>query len=109
MTTPKNKTSISCGSLIVLNLNVRSLKKHLEDLEALAYSLEVPPDTLCLTETQLSEQDDPKSFLVTGYQNRLSKFRDSKGEGIMIQIRMNSIVPSKKCLFATLKSLCLLT
>ena len=65
------------------------MKKHLEDLEALAYSLESPPDILCLTETWLSEKDDPKLFLVTGYQNLLSKVRDSKGGGIMIQIRNN--------------------
>ena len=89
LTIPKNKTSISCSSLNVLNLIVRSLKKHLEDLEALAYSLESPPDILCLTESWLSEKDDPKLFLVTGYQNLLSKVRDSKGGGIMIQIRNN--------------------
>ena len=63
LTIPKNKTSISCSSLNLLNLNVRSLEKHLEDLEALAYSLESPPaDILCLTETWLSEKDDPKLF-----------------------------------------------
>ena len=80
---------MSCSSLIVLNLNVRSLKKHLEDLEALAYSLESPPDILCLTETWLSEKDDPNPFLVTGYQNLLSKVCDSKGGGIMIETRNN--------------------
>ena len=65
------------------------MRKHIEDLEALAYSLESPPDILCLTETWLSEKDYTKLFLVTSYQNVLSKVRDSKGGGSMIQIRNN--------------------
>ena len=88
MTSPKSKTSNSC-SLTILNLNVRSLKRHIEDLEALVHSLESPPDILCLTETWLSKNDDPKSLLVTGYQNVASKVRDSKGGGIMIQLTAN--------------------
>ena len=87
--------SIACSStLSVLNLKVRSLKKHLEDLEALVSSLESPPDILCLTETWLSENDNPQSFLVNGYKSILSKNRDSKGGGVMVQI-------SDKCAFQT--------
>ena len=79
------------------------MKKHLEDLEALAYSLESPPDILCLKETWLSEKDDPKLFLVTGYQNLLSKILDSKGGGIMIQIRNNCSF--QKVLYCDIESL----
>ena len=53
-------------SLSVLNVNVRSLKSHLEKLEAIVLSLESPPDILCLTETWLAANDDPKMFLVKG-------------------------------------------
>ena len=108
MTSPKSKTSNSC-SLTILHLNVRSLKRHIEDLEALVHSLESPPDFLCLTETWLSKNDDPKSLLVTGYQNVASKVRDSKGGGIMIQLTANcSIQKELDCvieesLFATIE------
>ena len=65
------------------------MKKHPEDLEALPYSHEYPHDILGSTETWISEKDDSKSFLVTGYQSLLPKTRDSKGDGIMIQVRIN--------------------
>ena len=66
--------AIACSSsLSVLSLNVRSLKKHLEDLEALVSSRESPPDILCLTETRLLKNDNPHSFLVNGYKSIISK------------------------------------
>ena len=43
-------------SISILSVNVRSLKKHLNDLEALVHSLEFPPNVLCLTETWLTEK-----------------------------------------------------
>ena len=73
--------------LSILNLNVRSLKKHSHDLEALIYSLESPPHILCLTETFLKEDDDIKSLLVTGYSQFLVKNRETRCGGGMIQVR----------------------
>ena len=61
-------------------------KKHQEDLEALVNSIESPPDILCLTETWLSENKNPHSFLVNGYKSLLSMNRDQKEGGVMIQI-----------------------
>ena len=55
----------------VLSVNVRSLKKHVNDLEALVHSLESLPDIICLTETWLSDNDDIDSLLVPGYNTRL--------------------------------------
>ena len=86
----KSPKSIACSStLSVLSLNARSLKKHLEDLEALVSSLESSPDLLCLTETWLSENDNPQFFHVNGYKSVLSKNSDSKGGGVMVQISGN--------------------
>ena len=48
-----------------------------------------------MTETWLSKNDDPKSLLVTGYQNVASKVRDSKGGGIMIQLTANCSIQKK--------------
>ena len=43
--------------LSVLHLNIRSLKTHLEELEALVSSFECPPEVICLTETWLTDND----------------------------------------------------
>ena len=71
----------------MLNVNVRSLKSNLEKLEALVLARESPPDILCLTETWLAENDDPKMFLVNGYTQYIAKNRTSIGGGVMIQVR----------------------
>ena len=60
-------------SLCVLNVNVRSLKLHLEKLEALVLSLESSPDVLCLTETWLTDYEDPILFLINGYTQYIAK------------------------------------
>ena len=39
------------SNMSILTVNVRSLKKHLHDLEALIHSLESRPNVICLTET----------------------------------------------------------
>ena len=74
-------------SICVLNVNVRSLKLHLEKLEALVLSLESSPDVLCLTETWLTDNDDPKLFLVNGYTQYIAKNRATLGGGVMIQVK----------------------
>ncbi len=69
-----------------MTLNVRSLRKNLDKLEALVYSLESPPSIVCLTETWLNEDHDPYCFLLKGYTQLSSKVRDSRGGGVMIQV-----------------------
>ena len=71
----------------ILTVNVRSLKKHLNDLEALVHSLESPPNVICLTETWLTDNDDIDSLLVPGYKNYAIKNRNTHGGGVMIQIQ----------------------
>ena len=65
-------------TMSILTVNVRSLKKHVHDLEALVHSLESPPDIICLTETWLSDNDDIDSLLVPGYNNYV-KNRNTHG------------------------------
>ena len=67
------KLETKLKSLSVLNVNNRLFKLHLEKLEALVLSLESPPDILCLTETWLTDNDDPKLFLVNGYSQYIAK------------------------------------
>ena len=73
--------------MFILTVNVRSLKKHLSDLEALIHSLESPPNVICLTETWLTDNDDIDSLLVPGYNNYAIKNRNTHGGGVMIQIQ----------------------
>ena len=54
-------------NVFVMHLNVRSLKKNLDKVEALIQGLSSPSSVLCLSETWLSENDDPKCFLLQGY------------------------------------------
>ena len=68
-------------------MNVRSLKKHIKDLEALIHSLEFPPNVICLTETWLTDNDDIDSLMVPGYNNYAIKNRSTHGGGVMIQIQ----------------------
>ena len=81
------KRSNTC--LSVLHLNVRSIRKHINDIEALVYSLESQPDILCLTETWLGAGDDENCFRVPGYNQSLIKNRSGKGGGVMLQVKSN--------------------
>ena len=50
-----------------MNINIRPIEKNVDNLEALILGLESPPFVLCLSETCLTENDDPKCYLVHGY------------------------------------------
>ena len=66
--------------------NVRSLKKHHEDVEALLSGLESPINLLCLTETWLREIDDVNLFKITGFHTIITNTRKTRGGGTMIQL-----------------------
>ena len=82
-----NDVVLKPTTMSVLTANVRSLKKHLNDLEALIHSLESPPNLIGLTETWLTDNDDIDSLLVPGYNNYAVKNRNTHGGGVMIQIQ----------------------
>ena len=69
--------------------NVRSIRKHINDLEALVYSLVSQPEILWLTETWLGAGDDENCFRVPGYNPSLIKIRSGKGGGVMLQVKIN--------------------
>ena len=85
---PNTEASIhksNTKTMTILNVNVRSLRKNLLNLEAFIYSLDEQPDVVCLTETWLSETDEISNYLVTGYNGFVAMNRDSKGGGVMLQ------------------------
>ena len=100
--TTSNNLISKVKSFDVLHMNVRSLQKHLEEVEMLIDSLEFPPSCLCLSETWLKSNvptidndilttnNDPLSnvYKIKGYSDVLAKSRSHKvGGGVMIQIR----------------------
>ena len=77
-------------SLSVLHINIRSLKPHLDKLEALVLSLEKTPEIICLTETWLCESDNYAGLLINGYNQFCVKNRQGTiGGGVMIQVKSN--------------------
>ena len=74
-------------TISIIHINIRSIKKHLDELEALILSLESPPDIICLTETWLTDNDKNESWLISGYNQCCRKKRKALGGGVMIQIR----------------------
>ena len=43
----------------IVKVNIRSIRKHFNDLEAFVLSQQCQPDLLCITETWLTDEDDP--------------------------------------------------
>ena len=85
----KNKTTNKISHLnSFLHLNVRSINKHLEELELLINELESQPLCVCLSETWLNAGSPNKIYKLTGYSGVIAKPRDTKpGGGVMIQLR----------------------
>ena len=75
----------------MLCLNVRSLDKHLEDLEALVYCLESAPLVVCLTEIWLTKIDNDQNR-VTGYTELEASNRSNRSGGAMIQVQEDNKV-----------------
>ena len=72
----------------ILHLNVRSINKHLEELEILIDELESPPLCVCLSETWLNAGSPNEIYKLKGYSGVIAKPRDKKsGGGVMIQLR----------------------
>ena len=94
---PTKNVSAS-NSCKILHFNTRSIKKHYEELGALISCFQSSPSIICLTESWVTNVDDPILFNVTNYNTCLSKSRVGSGGGIMIQIRDEvSLVEELNC------------
>ena len=82
---PSNPSLLSVKAL---SLNVRSLKKHYADVEALLSGLESPqPRILCFSETWLEDSDNNLLYQLPGYNGVISSSRITRrGGGSMIQV-----------------------
>ena len=70
-------------------MNVRSLNKHHDELEALIKSLESPPDVVCISETWLQEDNSVNCFKLSAYKTIINKSRKGIGGGVMMQLKDN--------------------
>ena len=52
----------------ILGMNIQSLGFHLNELKILLENLEDKPDMIAITETWMTENDDPNEFFLEGYQ-----------------------------------------
>ena len=75
-----------CEKNYILNLNIRSLKKNFEEFKFLIEKLEKTPSIICLTETWLTQKDNPEVFNLPGYHPITGKHRDGKRGGIAVYI-----------------------
>lgn len=73
------------NGLSFLYLNIRSLPKHFEELEATLSCLDKQPSIVCLTETWITAENDGL-YLLKGFDSEVSKIRDNRGGGVSIQI-----------------------
>ena len=71
----------------IVNVNIGSRRKHFNDLEAFVLSQQCQPDELCITETWLTDEDDPGCMLIAGYTSFFVKNRKFRGGGVMIQCK----------------------
>ena len=69
----------------ILIVNVRSPGKNWFKLETFIHSLDVQPDVIYLTGTLFSETNESSNYLLFGYNSFLTKKRNSKQGGVMLQ------------------------
>lgn len=82
----------SCANLMlfsIIHANVRSIKKHGDDLGALGTSLGYP-NILCLNETWLSDQEDHKVYNIGRCSSQVNS-RKCRGGGTMVQMKADVI------------------
>ena len=72
------------SSFSVMHVNIRSLRKNLDNQEPLILCLESPTAILCLTETWLKDTDETRSYLDHGYNQYVSRNRSENGGGVMV-------------------------
>ena len=68
----------------MLLLNVRSLNKHLDELQVFLKTLESLPTVICLVETWIRDENYENHFLLDGYKSIKTKNRTKKGGGIAV-------------------------
>ena len=55
-------------SKTILGMNIRSLGKHLSELEVLLETMEHKPEIIAITESWMTQSDDMEDFNITDYQ-----------------------------------------
>ena len=76
-------------SFPIFHLNVRSLRKHLEDFKLLVREMQCSIKLFCLTETWLKDQEltENSNFQIEGYNTVHLERKDTNGGGVIIYIK----------------------
>ena len=86
---PWNKASVR--GTRVSSLNVRSLKKHIEDVRMDPVLLK--SDMICVQETWIEEEDDENNYQLDGFQAHFNS--QGRGKGLVIYMKENTFVHVK--------------
>ena len=81
-----SKKKLKLEELIIILLNIRSLKEKLAEIEIILNELKEKPHVIVITETWLKE-DEIKFYNLKNYQSIANCRKDSRGGGIIIYIR----------------------
>ena len=68
-------------------VNIRSLNKHLEELQVFLQTFESLPTVICLVETWIQEGSHEEHFNISGYQKIIAKNRVGIGGGVAMFCR----------------------
>ena len=55
------------SEITIIHINIRSLTKHKHEIEQLLFSIDNPPDILCLSETKLNNKSNLQDVGINGY------------------------------------------
>ena len=93
-----NKNSVSANFISIVHLNIRSLRKNMENFKIFLNSISHDFDIICLTETWCKEENIPQ-FLLPNYKaiHQVRYNQDKSGGGICIFVKnsMNCIKNEK--------------
>ena len=82
--------------ICALNLNIRSLPAHFDELEAFIDTLQCCPHVIGITETWLTSKHDPNMFNMKNFHPIYTKNRKHKGGGVAIYVSSSIVFSEHK-------------
>ena len=79
-----------------VHFNIRSLRKHYDELCLFVTNCEYPPLAIVLSETWLSDVvDDTEHFAIDGYHKLINENREGRGGGVGLYLRNDLTIVKK--------------
>ena len=78
----------SSKTFSIVHLNIHSIEKHIEELRVILAMLEFKFDVICLSESKIKKDFDPKVDInIEGYQSPVGTPTDSTKGGVLIYVK----------------------